>query len=455
MSEDCLRLNIWTAGLAPADRRPVMVFLHGGGYQTGSGNSVLYDGTNLAKKQGVVLVTVNHRLNALGYLHLADLAGEGFASNVGLLDIVAGLEWVQDNIARFGGDPDRVTLFGESGGAAKTCMLMAMPAAKGLFHRAIVQSTLVDMALRGHPREEGTRLAALLLARLGLKASQASELRSLPVERIIDAQVGGPSTPRGAGDDGRYVATSFYPVVDGRVLPSHPFDPVAPAESAGVPLLCGSTEHELTPYLDAAMLEPIDDAAFQERVKGILRVDDATARRVIALYRRNRPRAGNADLAAIMTSDNSVMRLSEQRLAERKARQAAAPVFLYYFQWPSPVRNGRLGAMHGIELPFVFDNTEKVPHMVGTGPELAALADRVSATWAAFARSGVPEGPGLPAWPRFNPKDRQTMVFNVESQVVNDPYGEERLVLEAIREAQASLPPFNPPGCPSIACVSR
>jgi para-nitrobenzyl esterase len=403
----------------------------------------------------VVLVTVTHRLNALGYLHLADVAGEDFASNVGLLDIVAALEWVRDNIARFGGDPGCVTLCGESGGAAKTCMVMAMPRAKGLFHRAIVQSTLIDMSLRGHPRAEGTRLAELLLARLGLTARQASMLRTLPVERIIEAQVGGPSVPRSAGDDGRYLATSFYPVVDGRVIPSHPFDPVAPAASAGIPLLCGSTEHELTPYTDAALLEPIDDAALEARVKGILRVDDETARRVIAVYRRNRPRAAQSDLGAVMAADNSVMRMSEYLIAERKAAQAAAPVFLYYFQWPSPVRGGRLGAMHGIELPFVFDNTAKVPHMVGTGPELVALADRVSATWAAFARSGVPEGPTLPSWPAFDPRTRPTMVFNVDSRVVNDPYKEERLALEAIRQAQAALPPFNPPGCPSIACASR
>jgi para-nitrobenzyl esterase len=456
MSEDCLRVNIWSAGLNAADRRPVMVFLHGGGYQTGSGNSTLYDGTALARKHGVVVVTLTHRLNALGYLYLAGFGDADFAStsNLGLLDIVAALEWVRDNIAVFGGDPSCVTLFGESGGAAKTCMLMAMPRAKGLFHRAIVQSTLVHMSIRGRLPDEGTRLAETLLARLGLKSNQLAALRRLPIEQIVAAQVEAPAHQRRADDTGGYIATEFYPVIDGRTVPVHPFDPVAPEPSADIPLLCGSTEHEVSPYLDAARLEPLDDLAFGRRVTEVLRVDGTTADRIIALYRSHRPGASNVDLATIITSDNSVMRSSEYIMAERKMAQGRAPAYLYYFQWPSPVRGGKLGAMHGIELPFVFENTDKASHLVGAGPEPAAIADHVSSAWAAFARTGNPSVPGR-EWPAFDPRTRPTMVFNLASRVVNDPYGEERLALQAIREAQASLPPFAPPGCPSVVCTSR
>jgi para-nitrobenzyl esterase len=456
MSEDCLRVNIWSGGLGAAEKRPVMVFLHGGGYQTGSGNSVLYDGTALARKHGVVVVTLTHRLNALGFLYLGQIGGPDYAesSNLGLLDIVAALQWVHDNIAAFGGDPSSVTLFGESGGAAKTCMVMAMPRAKGLFHRAIVQSTLIHMAIRGWTTDEATRFSEMLLGRLGLTGRTLDALRTLPLERIIAAQIEAAPGQRLPGDDGRYLATSFYPVIDGRTVPVHPFDPVAPAPSADVPLLCGSTEHEVSPYLDAAMLEPLDDAALHDRVKAVLRVDAGTADRIVRLYRSHRPQAANVDLATIITSDNSVMRSSEYIMAERKAAQGRAPAFLYYFQWPSPVRDGRLGAMHGIELPFVFENTDKAPQMIGTGAELGAVADQVSSAWVAFARTGNPSVPGR-QWPAFDPQTRATMVFNVESRVVNDPYGEERRALAEIRAAQASMQPFTPPGCASVVCANR
>ncbi|MEQ1760316.1 MAG: carboxylesterase family protein [Vicinamibacterales bacterium] len=456
MSEDCLRVNVWSGGLASTDKRPVMVFLHGGGYQTGSGNSALYDGSALARKHGVVVVTVTHRLNALGFLYLEQLGGAEWrdATNLGLLDIVSALEWVRDNVAAFGGDPGCVTLFGESGGAAKTCMVMAMPSARGLFHRAIAQSTLVDMAIRGWTPDQATRWAEFLIARLGLTPTQLERLRELPVDRIIAAQVEAQAGRRHADDDGKYLATNFYPVTDGRTVPTHPFDPVAPAASADVPLLCGSTEHEVSPYLDAAMLQPLDATALRDRVQAVLRVDAGTADRVIALYRSHRPDSTNLSLATIITSDNSVMRASEYIMAERKAAQGKAPAFLYYFQWPSPVRDGRLGAMHGVELPFVFDNAAAVPEMVGRGAELVALAEQVTAAWVAFARTGNPSVAGR-SWPAFEARTRPTMVFNVESRVVSDPYAEERHALEAIRAAQASLPPFAPPGCASVVCGNR
>jgi para-nitrobenzyl esterase len=453
MSEDCLRLNVWTPAVAQG-RRPVMVWLHGGGYQTGSGTSSMYDGAALAAKRDVVLVTVNHRLNAFGYLYLAGLGDSRFAdaSNVGMLDIVLALEWVRDNISAFGGDPGNVTVFGESGGAAKTYMVMAMPAAKGLFHRAIAQSTLVDMAVRGMPAEDAARNADRLLRRLGLTRTQVDRLQTLPVETILAAQDRVAATTT---DDGALIATTFYPVVDGRTLPAHPFDPVAPAASADVPLLVGSTETEVTPYMTADLLEPIDTATLLRRVRETLRVNDSTAERMIALYRTHRPQASNTDLAIIMATDNSVMRHSGHMTSERKAALGKAPVYSYYFQWYTPVRDGKLRSMHALELPFVFDHVDDATYMVGTGQDRYALADRMSAAWAAFARSGNPNHAGLPEWKPFSAGDRSTMVFDRECRLVNDPYSEERRALAAIRDSQQAMPPFAPPGCSAPVCLNR
>ena len=453
MAEDCLRLNIWTPAAGPG-RRPVMVWLHGGGYQTGSGTSSMYDGTALAARRDVVLVSVNHRLNAFGFLYLAGLGDPRFAgtSNLGMLDIILALEWVRDNIGAFGGDPGNVTVFGESGGAAKTYMVMAMPQAKGLFHRAIAQSTLVDMAVRGMPPEDAVRNAERLLRRLGLTRRQLDRLETLPVETLLAAQDRVTAT---ASDDGALIATTFYPVVDGRTLPAHPFDPVAPAVSADVPLLVGSTEAEVTPYMAAELLEPIDAAGLRRRVRDTLRVDDATAERVIALYRSHRPQAREADLAIIIATDNSVMRHSGHMTSERKAALGRAPVYAYYFQWYSPVREGKLRSMHGLELPFVFDHVDAATFMVGTGADRYALADRMSAAWTAFARTGNPNHPGLPPWTPFTNGERATMVFDRECRLVNDPYGEERRALAAIRDAQQGMPAFAPPGCAAPVCLNR
>ena len=453
MSEDCLSLNVWTPS-SGAGRRPVMVWLHGGGYQTGAGTASMYDGTALASKRDVVLVTVNHRLNAFGYLYLAGLGDPRFAeaSNVGMLDIVLALEWVRDNIAAFGGDPGNVTVFGESGGAAKTYMVMAMPRAKGLFHRAIAQSTLVDMAVRGMPAEDAVRNADRLLRRLGLNRSQLDRLQALAPETLLAALDRVPAT---TADDGALIATSFYPVVDGRTLPAHPFDPVAPAVSADVPLLVGSTETEVTPYMAAQLLEPLDGPGLRQRVRETLRVDEATAERVIALYRSHRPLATNTDLAIIIATDNSVMRHSGHMTSERKAAAGRAPVYAYYFQWYSPVRDGKLRSMHGLELPFVFDHVDDAPYMVGSGADRYALADRMSAAWAAFARTGNPNHPGLPEWKPFTAAERATMVFDRDCRLVSDPYGDERRTLAAIRDSQREQPAFAPPGCSAPVCLNR
>ncbi|HTD49404.1 MAG TPA: carboxylesterase family protein, partial [Acidimicrobiia bacterium] len=432
-------------------RCPVMVWLHGGGFRTGSGNAVMFDGHSLARKHDVVVVTLTHRLNVFGFLYLGDITGGQYAdsANLGMRDIVLALGWVKENIAAFGGDAANVTVFGQSGGGGKTSMLTAWPSAKGLFHRAIIQSTLSDTAVRGLSRDEANRAAEAFLARLGVKPDrpdQIDALSAVAVERLLAALTGG-SGPAGepardvrpggpqplAGD----LSLRFTPVVDGRWLPRHPYDPDAPEVSADIPILCGSVETESVPYQGVSdpywTTAEIDAATLRDRVKRSLQIGDVEAERVMAIYRQHRPKSSNMDLATIVASDNSVLRTSEYTIAERKVVLGKAPVYMYYFNWYSPMRGGRVRAMHSVELPFVFDHVDEASFMIGRGNDRQALADKVSAAWVAFARGGNPGHKGLPAWEPFNLAERPTMVFNHECGLVNDPYGEERRALEAIR----------------------
>ncbi len=410
-SEDCLHLNVWTPALATG-KRPVMVWYHGGGYSAGSANWAMYNGGNLAARHDVVVVTVNHRLNVFGYLYLAELGSEKYtrASNVGMLDIVASLEWVRDNIAAFGGDPANVTIFGQSGGGGKVSTLLAMPAAKGLFHRAIAMS---GSNVKGISRDRATEGAKAFLSQLGLKPNQVGELQKLPESRLLEAM--------------RAVqGLQLGPVVDGKTLPSAPFDPVAPSLTANVPLMIGSTETEVT-WNNSVNFDPLDDAALHNRIKQNLKVDDAAADRLIAVYKHGRPHASNLDLFFIMTTDASNFRTGTDTEAERKAALGKAPVFKYYFQWYSPVREGKLRSYHTLDIPFVFENVDIAQSMVGNGPDRYPLADKMSAAWAAFARSGNPNHKGIPKWQPFTEAQRATMIFNNECKAVNDPYREERL----------------------------
>jgi para-nitrobenzyl esterase len=429
-SEDCLLLNVWTPATRRNGRRPVMVWLHGGGFRTGSGNSVFYDGTALAQKHDVVVVTVTHRLNVFGFLHLAEIGGEKYrhAGNVGMQDIVFALEWVRDNIDAFGGNPACVTVFGQSGGGGKTAILTGMPAAKGLFHRAIIQSTLWDTAITALEPRDAAAATEVFLSRVGVKPAELDRLQALPPEQLIQAL---------AGPDGD-ISTRYVPIKDGRTLPAHPFEPAASALSAGIPLLCGSNETESVPYQnpdDPFWTSVIaDDATLREQVRRAIRVGDADADRLIAQYRKNRPADSRDDLALIMASDNSPLRLSSYAIAERKFAQGAAPVYTYLFKWRSPVNNGRLRSMHCMELPFVFDHVDHTPFMNGTGRDRYALAAKMAAAWVAFARHGNPNHAGLPDWPAFDVTNRATMVFDNESRAVNDPYGEERRAMQAARD---------------------
>ena len=424
LGEDCLVMNIWTPN-ASSGRRPVMVWLHGGGYRSGSGSYTIYEGRELARKHGVVAITINHRLNALGFLYLSHLGGKwASASNVGMLDIVAALEWVRDNIAAFGGDPGNVTIFGQSGGAGKVSTLMAMPAARGLFHRAIAQS---GAALTATPVEQAVKATDQLLQILKIGSGQLDQLQTIPLTRITDA-LAAAGAPLAA----------FVPVLDRTSLPVHPFDPTAPSQSAGVPFLTGTTATETTFFATDDQLMPIDATRLRQRVKTLLNVDDAEADRIIALYRKNQPARDNIDLFLRMDTDNSRFRLSVDTQAERKAAQRGAPVYMYRFEYYSPVRQGRLKSMHCMEIPFVFDNLEAGRIYTGISPAAQRIADRMSAAWVAFARTGNPGHRGIPQWPAFDSAHRATMVFGDEAKVVNDPGGEERLALKAIRDRQTA-----------------
>jgi len=421
--EDCLCLNVWTSGLG-AGRRPVMVWLHGGGYSQGSGSFIIYDGSNLACRHDVVVVTINHRLNVFGYLYLAELGGEKYqqSSNVGMLDIVASLEWVRDNIAEFGGDPNNVTIFGQSGGGGKVSTLMAMPSAKGLFHGAIVESA---SAIRGIPKDQATSSTRKYLSLLGLKPNQVDELQQLPAEKLV-AAMGGGGAVGGAG-------LSLAPVVDDHSLPRNPFDPDAPGISATVPLLIGSVESEVA-FMRGTPLDPMNDDALHAHVKQTLRdADDTAADRLINLYRNGRPGISNTDLYLILASD-ATFRAGVLTEAERKADQGMAPAYMYYFTWKSPVRDGSLRTFHTLEIPFVFDNVDLATAMTGSHQDRYALEDKVSGAWAAFARTGNPSHDGIPKWPAFDTKQRATMILDNECRIVNDPNGDERRALHAINQ---------------------
>ena len=415
--EDCLVLNIWTPAVNDNRKRPVMLWCHGGGFSSGSGSSPGTDGTNLARRGDVVVVTINHRLNVLGFTHLGELFGSDFSQSgdVGMLDIVHSLQWVRDNIAQFGGDPNKVTVFGQSGGGRKVGTLLAMPSAKGLFHRAIIES---GPTIKLVERDQAARVGAELMSKLGLNKSQLRELQNLPVERIIGAYF---AVVRSMNVD--QMTMGFSPTVDGKALPKHPFHPTASDISSNVPLMLGSTRTELTTSSNAELFSLSEDG-LRGRIRDLV---GENAGRVIDVYRKANPGAAPSDLYFLIASDNRYS-APVMKIAERRAALGKGSVYLYYFCWETPIEGGRLKSPHTIEIPFAFDNV-KTSRMTAGSPDAPALADKVSDAWIAFARNGDPNTPKLPRWPAFNPKDRSTMVFNNESKVQNDPIREQRIAM--------------------------
>jgi para-nitrobenzyl esterase len=432
MSEDCLVLNVWTCGVNDRGKRPVMVWLHGGGFSYGSGDDTsCFDGTSLARTEDVVVVTVNHRLGVFGYIHLGEIAGERYASsgNAGMLDLVAALEWVRDNIASFGGDPGNVTIFGMSGGGQKVCVLMAMPAAKGLFHRAIVES---GHCLKVRTIEEATRTAQEFLDVLGVNPNNLNALHEMRASKIYAAWMA--IVPGLHWTMGKLQP---FPVADGKVLPTHPFHPVAAATASDVPLLIGTNKDETIfqlykepqfgKYSDEEMRKSITDIPMgiwgenipATRVEGL-----------VETYRRTRPGATPHDLLIAITSD--LIRMDSVQIAERKIAGGPAPTYMYLLTWESPALNGMLKSCHALEIPLVFNNVDPVVEIIGNAPERFALASNMSSAWAAFARSGDPNHKGIPHWPTYTTERRATMIFDTNCRVENDPRSEERKAWDGI-----------------------
>ncbi len=408
VGEDCLTLHVWTPGLDNA-KRPVMVWLHGGAFSYGSANSPGYDSTRLAKRNDVVVVAVNHRLNIYGHLDLSAY-GERFASsgNVGVLDLVLALEWVRTHAARFGGDPGNVTIFGQSGGGGKVSALLAMPLAKGLFQKAIVQS---GSSVRFAERERTTQLADAVLKQLGVGKDQVDKLQALPVaelsKTIAPAQKTLPK-PRYPLLD-RY---NFGPVIDGKILPTHPFEP-ATAVSDDVPVLVGGTKDESAIFLapdDTIWNRTLAEVDLHKKLEPIA---GAATDPVLAYYACCKP-AANAAERFITATTASNFGVRGILLAERKAARAKAPVWMYEFAWETPAFDGKLKACHSVEVPFVFDTLGVIGDRHHK-PGAQAVADTVSKTWATFARTGKAD------WAPYTADKRTTMVFNDESKPVDDP----------------------------------
>ena len=425
ISEDCLHLDVWTRLAAgwPGKEKPVLVYIHGGAYNSGTVNAVLYDGTRLCQRGDVVVVTVNHRLNAFGFLYLGELSDDpayADSGNVGMLDLVLALQWVRDNIAAFGGDPARVTVFGQSGGGAKCATMMAMPPAHGLFHRVM---TMSGQQVTAAPRNIATARTKDFLAKLGLDKTPPAELR-----RALDA------APLEQLEEAARVSSAWLPVVDGRSLPRDPFAPDAPPLSQHIPMILGNTHDETRGLIGSAQPALFHltwdevPAALTKNVGSFL--GSFSPQTIVARYREWYPQYAPSDVFfAVCTAFRSWP--GQVIEAERRASSPAqSRTWAYEMDWPSPVAGGKFGAPHTVDIPFFFDNLALAPGMVGASPQEIAqaqpLATAMSEALLSFARSGDPNHAGLPHWPTYDLQHRATMVWNTPPHPEDDPRGRER-----------------------------
>ncbi len=423
--EDCLRVNIWTPGINDGKKRPVMVWLHGGGYSAGSGQELpSYDGRNLAEKGDVVVVTLNHRLNVLGFLDLSAY-GEKYAhsGNSGLLDLVAALEWVQENIANFGGDASNVTIFGQSGGGGKVSTLLATPAAKGKFHKAIVQSGAM---LRTMDSRWSRRIGAAVVEELGITPCRIDEISKVPFEDLLAAgeKVIARLKPEAEKQGFASFIFGWAPTVDGSVLPRQPFDPQAPEQSKDIPMLIGTTIHEFSMSTYVPQLRTINQDAAVEYLKS--RYGDRTDE-FLELFENTYSGYEPKDLI----DTDFIFRPSAIEQAGLKSRQGGAPVYMYMFAWESPVLDGILRSTHCMEIPFVFNNADVHASMTGGGTGAMKLADVMSQSWINFARTGDPNTEKLPEWPTYNCSEGAAMIFNDDCEV---RYNHDKELINFIRQ---------------------
>ena len=414
--EDCLYLNVYTP--APdAARRPVLFWIHGGGYTHGAGSELLYDGGPLAVRGDVVVVTIHYRLGALGF---ADFEGviPGARRNVGLLDMVRALEWTRDNIAAFGGDPSNVTIFGESAGASAVGALLATTPARGLFAKAILQSG----SGRATPQADAVKIREALLKQLGIESSDAAAILDRPWEEIVSAQHG--------------IGMRYGPVIDADVLPEPPMEAIAAGRSAPVPVLIGTNRDEVKLFNATSRDRHITDEDLPVAVRRDLpRLSEEEAGRLIEVYRASRTSRGlptaNVDIFDAITTDQR-FRMNAQRLA-LSTRQHGRDAFVYLFTWESPARHGAFGSCHALEMPFVFGTlwAPTQDRFAGSGPEAEALSLRMMDSWLAFALSANPSHEGVGEWPPFEAETRPTMILGPQVALERDPFSEERVAVEA------------------------
>jgi len=454
-SEDCLVLNIWTPAVDQR-RRPVLFYNHGGGFVIGSGSTWYQDGSNLAREYDVVVVANNHRLGLLGYLFLADLAGEEYVSygNQGILDISAALKCVHENIDSFGGDPNNVMVFGESGGGAKTSCIYALPLAKNYFNKASIES---GPGVHMTPRDMATETAKMVLTELALSTREVARLKEVPPDKLLEIQGAVAKKAPGnltlsGGRSGMVVARpgGFGPVVDGTYLPNHPFDAHAPAISQDKPLMVGTNKDEMA-FFERKATDLF--SLTEDGLKAQLNKDfGSNAETILTTYRKSRLTATPSDLYVAITTARA-MWLGSIEIAEKKYEQKAAPVYMYLFTHESnllvPGTDHRLGAAHATEIWYKFDNVDLQepknapgPSLIGTDPDRKKAARNMSEMWATFARDGHPGAKGQPVWPAYTQEKRATMMIDAECKVEEDPFGQERTLwdrLKVLEVASAAL----------------
>lgn len=420
--EDCLYLNVYTPA-ADGAARPVMLWIHGGGFTHGTGSEPLFNGARLAERGDFVVVTINYRLGALGYLYLGDHGGDswGASPNLGQLDQLLSLQWVRDEIANFGGDPNNVTIFGQSAGAGAVSALLAMPAARGLFHRAIMESGGgTDPATK----TEAATTTRLFLAELGIPEADVATLRDLPVERILEAQ---------AALAGR---ARFRPVVDGTGIPEATTTQVARGDLAAVPILIGTNRDEMKQFNAMRPRDPLSNEDLVAWTRNQLPEGKASeAERVIEVMRASRGSRGlpSSNLDMLDAIQTQGMRVASMHLAGLQ-RAHQPNTYAYFFEWASPARRGDLGSCHSLEMPFVWGTLDAPTQdrFAGTGPEVEHLSAQMMEAWLGFARSGNPSHEGIGQWPAYDTADRQTMVFGPNTRVESAPFEEERALFDEL-----------------------
>ena len=413
IGEDCLSVNVWTPSINDNAKRAVLVVYHGGGFASGSGNTIGFDGDQAARYDDVVVVAVNHRLSSFGYINLSGAgAPEEFkyAGVAGALDMVAALKWVKENIERFGGDANRVMIFGQSGGGAKTSTLLAMPGAKGLFQRAGVQS---GSSLRLATEEASAKSATKFLEVLGIKKERIVDIQKLPMTQLLAAQA--------------TAGVQFSPVVGSDALPHHPFDPVAPPESAEIPVIIGTTLDDAA--LSMTNWDLTEDGLKQQMQKQL----GANADRVYKLYRDAYPKATPYLIQARAATDRGFRR-SAYKQAELKVAQGRGPAYFYIWEWPVPAFDGKFGAVHGVDVGAAVHDFRGAINGSGS-KDGKKLVEDFAAVWTSFAKTGVPNCPRTPNWPQYDLTKRATMVFDAESKVVDDHRAEFRKLWEELGAA--------------------